>query len=419
MTVKSLLLYGVSVALNRAGMLLLVPLSAIYVKPVFLGDLNIYLVTSSLLSVILTMNISVIIAREYYEDKCGVMHFVNMHNFIMLFMIFALFLVSPFFYSNTLYWVVGFVLSECLFIVNSNLIRFQKGPYEYFKLTLLKFLFLLISFYFSVKQLGLRDNDLVLTIVIIIFVCNLGCSFLTRDVVCLLKKPREVISLKRESFNSSYLIFAISLIPHSIAQWFNSSFDRLFVKWFFGSEKLGLYSFSYSVASLLLLVSSSYALGLPQLCVTNLKLVGSSKFYRIFFVINSVFLWGFIYLAKIVLPYFSNYDNKDIFSFVVILSCGLYFLFFYLYFSSSLFYERKGSLISKITFFVCLYSVFSLYPLSSYFGLLGVCMVTLSAYVIYMLLVSYYSFFASYRRVLSPIVFSFFTVVFFLGGVNV
>ncbi|MEZ8144283.1 hypothetical protein A1OK_22115 [Enterovibrio norvegicus FF-454] len=416
MIVKDFLLYGLSAGLNRAGIFLLLPFSAMYIPPAAFGELNLYLISSSLLSVLFTLNISVVISREYYIDRVGVMRFVRLHNFVILSLLTLFLFLTPLFYNVRIFWFVGFVLSECLFLVNSNYIRFKCGPSHYFKLTSFKFIFLILTFIFCVFYLDIRGGDLVTIVMIVVFFSNLSFLFVGFDLRTLLKPVRVFGRLKFRFLNYSYLLFALTLIPHSAAQWISSSFDRFFVNWFFTDNELGIYSFSYSLASLLLLVSSSYALGLPQLCVKNYKLVGSKFFFRAFLILNSVLLFSFLYAVKFALPYFSDYNDANIFEFVVIVSCGLYFLFFYLYFSSSLFYERRGRLISKITFVVCVYSVGALYPMASYFGIIGVCIVTLSAYLLYMCLVAYFSEFANLKRVFLPVAFSFFTITFFIDG---
>lgn len=416
MIIKNFLIYGLSAGLNRAGIFLLLPFSAIYLNPESFGELNLYLISSSMLSVFLTFNISTIVSREYYNDRLGVMLYLSSHNIIMLSMLIFTLMLSPFFYSSRIFWFILFILSECLFLVNSNYIRFKLGPDGYFKVTATKFIFLIFSSYLCISVFEIRGAVLITAILIVIFLSNLSFLFIGFNVSTLLKINKIFMRLDCKKFNRDYLLFALSLMPHSLAQWINSSFDRFFVKWFFTDTELGIYSFSYSVASLLLLVSSSYALGLPQLCVKNLKLVSSNFFYKVFFIFNSVFLWLFIYIASFVLAKFPNYSYNDAFNFVVLLSCGLYFLFFYLYFSTSLFYERKGRLISKITLFVCIYSIIALYPFASYFGIVGVCIVTLSAYFLYMCLVAYCSAFANLKRVLLPVAFSFFTINFFIVG---
>ncbi|WP_417884105.1 hypothetical protein [Vibrio rumoiensis] len=420
MIIKNFLIYGLSAGLNRAGIFLLLPFSAMYISPESFGELNIYLVSSSLLSVLLTFNLSTIISREYYYDKLGVMLYLNFHNAIMLSFVFFSLIFLPFFYSSRIFWFFLFVLSECLFLVNSNYIRFKLGSGEYFKVTSAKFIFLMISFFFCIYILEVKGEPFVTTILIVLFFSNLSFLFIGFNLSTLIKIGKIFRRIGCGKFNRSYLLFALSLIPHASAQWVNSSFDRFFVKWFFTDTELGIYSFSYSVASLLLLISSGYALGLPQVCVKNFKIVGSNYFYKIFFLFNSFILWLFLYAVSFFMPKFSHYNNSNAFNFVVLISCGLYFLFFYLYFSTSLFYERKGSLISKITLFICLYSILALYPFASYLGIVGVCIVTLSAYLIYMCSVALFSSFANIMRVLLPVAFSFFTIIFFYRwGLNV
>lgn len=414
--INNLFLYAVSAGLNRAGVFLLLPFSARYINPEYFGELTLYLTSSSILSVLLTLNISVIISREYYNDRYGSLRYIYSHNFVMFSLASILLPIVFFYYESLFILFILFIVSECLFLVNSTYLRFKEGPRAYFRLTIVKFLSILFLFLFCSVQLDMKDDKLSHAIIMSILVSNFSFLLFCLNFKALSKSFKNAKQIVFKGFNFSYLTFALALIPHSISQWVSSSFDRFFVKWFFTDIELGLYSFSYSIASLLLLVSSGYALGLPQLCVANFKLLGSSLFYRFFFVFNSFAFIVFLCAAKMILPSFSEYNNTDIFTFITIIACGLYFLFFYLYFSSSLFYERKGKLISKITLFVCVYNLVALYPFAIHFGIVGVCLVTLTSYLLYMCIVAYYSVYANLKRVLLPVIFSFISVGLFLVG---
>lgn len=74
------------------------------------------------------------------------------------------------------------------------------------------------------------------------------------------------------------LLFSIGLLPHTLSQWVSSSSDRFFVKLYTNDIELGYYSFSYSLAAIFMIVNSSLALGIPQLCVKNFIYFNSKNF---------------------------------------------------------------------------------------------------------------------------------------------
>ncbi|MFH4171405.1 polysaccharide biosynthesis C-terminal domain-containing protein, partial [Acinetobacter baumannii] len=64
----------------------------------------------------------------------------------------------------------------------------------------------------------------------------------------------------------------------------------------------------------------------------------------------------------------------------------MYFLSFYYYYSSFLFYDRASKKLSYITFFVAVLNVSLVVLLTPLFGILGTAFSTLISYLIYVLM---------------------------------
>ena len=403
MKIRDFIVFGVASGLNRAGMFLLIPILAIYLSPSDFGELSLFLVSATLLSTVCSLNISSIIAREVYEDLFGVVRYVSFFNFFLI-NILSIFICLMFIKNSLIVVFVVFIISEALFLVNSTYVRFKGCAISYLNLTILKFTIVIISFSMSFVYFeGLVSN--VSYVLFLLAFSNVPILWLSIRFF-LINATFKVFFFKRIKIrrcNGKYFIFAMTLVPHIIAQWINSSADRFFIKTICSSEELGVYSFAYSLSSVLLIVNAALALGLPQLCMKDKEFYSSNKMYGIIFILLSVCYIFFLVALRFIVPLFEYYDPNAVLDLIYVISSGIYFLSFYVYFSAIIFYERKGVLISKITVFTCFFSLLFLYPLTYLFGIFGTAIVTLLSYFIYMLIVWHYSSDAKSTRLILPI----------------
>ncbi|HAV4739634.1 TPA: polysaccharide biosynthesis protein, partial [Acinetobacter baumannii] len=293
------------------------------------------------------------------------------------------FFTLNFFIRNIILLILIYTFLEAIFLVNSTYIRFKYGADQFFYVCFFKIFilsFLLGSFFIYDKQIIVSIKNLIM-----IF------SFSNLSIVYYLVKTSFSFSFKRMfviiSNYKSMLLFSIGLLPHTLSQWVSSSSDRFFVKLYTNDIELGYYSFSYSLAAIFMIVNSSLALGIPQLCVKNFIYFNSKKFYSIFFSLVSI-LWVLFLIIYIgILYYFSDkYDVKYIFKIGYVILVGMYFLSFYYYYSSFLFYDRASKKLSYITFFVAVLNVSLVVLLTPLFGILGTAFSTLISYLIYVLM---------------------------------
>jgi O-antigen/teichoic acid export membrane protein len=376
--VKKFILLGVAAGLNRAGMFLLAPIFGFFISVEDFGELSLFFVLSTLLVAMLSLNFSSIVSREVYRDLRGVFYYLALSNryHILLCVIFFVFLI---FLRNIYMAYALYVILESMFLVNSTFIRYKIGDEIFLKFTLLKFIFVILgvfSYLFIVSEGVKYSNSIVFIILAVSNFPVFNFSYRTLKIKI------------NNGFNVKYLFFALSLLPHSLSQWLNSGVDRYFVNWYFDRFTLGFYSFSYSLASIFLIVNASLSLSLPQLAVKNIKKYKSRNYFFAFSLIVTVLYLLSSSLLWLISPNIPNYDNLPIFELSFIVLSGFYMLSFYTYYSSFLFYDRKGGVISSITIITAFINILLLYILSKFFGVFGVALVTYLVYLVYSILIA-------------------------------
>ncbi|PHQ94060.1 MAG: hypothetical protein COB48_06400 [Pseudoalteromonas sp.] len=384
---KNIIILGISAGLNRGALFLILPILATFLSLSDFGVLSVFLISAQLLIPFVSLNITSIIAREAYEKPFTTAKFTFFINNV-LFALIAISTLSYMLFGSVLILVLVYALIESLFLINSTYVRFKGDIMNYLKLTLIKFLsFFLLLFLFRLYDIKALESLkaillslIIANIVIIPFSYNLSSKLNWKRV------KRNVSSV----FANKYLfVFSLGLIPHILAQWITSGSDRYIVQYQLGNEALGLYSLSYSVASMFMLINSALALGLPQICVKCYsKFIEYSFFFKIFISITSLWLL-FSLVAFFIFPYiYPHVVREEVFDVAFWILLSLYNLAYYYYFSSVLFYQRKIRYLSYVTIITAIINLILVFLLTPIYGITGTAFATYLAYFIYTLLVS-------------------------------
>lgn len=380
---KNFIFFGLASAFNRGGMFLILPFLAYFLTISDYGSFSLYLIFIQLFIPILSLNFSSIIAREYYEQEEVVEYFLGRYNFL-LFCLFLFLLVLSFFYSNKLIILfLIYLVVETIFIINSTYVRFKSGSFSYFLLCFLKIFFLSVGIfliYFINSELLSSINN----IFIIFILSSFSIFFYIKKIEMFFSLNEFIILIKKIRVNKAIFLFSIGLLPHTISQWVISSSDRFFLKFLTDDNALGYYSFSYSLAAIYMLVNSALALGMPQISVQNFKYFSSKKFSKLFFIFISILWLIFLGIFVFILALFDwKYNKNTVFEIGYLVLLGLYFLSYYYYYSSFLFYDRSVKKISFLTFFIAIFNVFLVLLLTPLVGVVGAAYATLISYLAY------------------------------------
>ena len=222
-----------------------------------------------------------------------------------------------------------------------------------------------IRLYGIVSILGVILNTL-LTIHFVIF-CNSGwigrlyaqvltaIVFFVVSIVVLCKiidNPIKNIPSKKEM--GEMLRWGIPLIPHQMSFWIRQSIDRIFLKMFYSFHIVGLFSFAYNLANIIMIVGSAFN-SINSVTIYK-KLANDSDSMRreivslnlkvilLFFLLTIGIIMGTYVLIPIAFP---KYVNS--LPFIVPLCISAFFHNIYLLFVNILFYFSKTKQIMRIT----------------------------------------------------------------------
>ncbi|EIT4643091.1 polysaccharide biosynthesis C-terminal domain-containing protein [Escherichia coli] len=411
---KQLILYGLASGFNRGGMFLILPLLSSLLSIADYGQFSIYIVIVQLLVPFISLNIVSIVGREIFEKFRVTVYFtvffVRCATIIIL-----LCSLMYYYYTSVILLIVIYALMESLFLIISTFVRFKSSSEYYFYICVSKMVLLifLLAFFYYAERNYLSSVSVLL---MIFSLSNLSMvlpywRFLTGVKV---RNRRLIATLSKQS---AIILFALGILPHTLAQWVTSGADRFFVKYYGGEIQLGYYSYGYAIAAVYMVVNSALALGMPQLCVQKFATYSATKFFTRYKYFVTVLWLAFFAVVNIGLfTIKTKYSVSELYWVIYFVLVGMYFLSYYYYYSSYLFYARKSKLLSGITITTALVNIGLILVLTPLLGIKGTAMSTAGSYGIYTCLTYYYaSKFYKIKGVLFPVVFIiFFTILIYL-----
>lgn len=411
---KQFLLYGLASGFNRGGMFLILPLLSTLLSIANYGRFSIYIVLVQLLVPFISLNIVSIIGREIFE-KYRVTVF-----FTVVFVRFAsvsilLCILGYVLFQSVALLIIIYALMEAIFLIISTFVRFKDSAENYFYICIGKMILLviLLAFMFFTYRAYLSKVDVLL----IIFALSNLSIVLPFSKFLMAIKIRNSQLLGTLNKQGAIIIFAVGILPHTLAQWVTSGADRFFVKFYGGDTQLGYYSYGYAIAAVYMVVNSALALGMPQLCVQKFTSYKSDVFFnRYKYLVTASWLAFFTIVNIGLFTIKTKYNVAELYWVVYFVLVGMYFLSYYYYYSSYLFYARKSKQLSGITIATALLNIVLILFLTPMLGIKGTAISTAGSYGIYACLTYYYaSKHYQIRGVTFPIIFmTSFTILIFI-----
>jgi O-antigen/teichoic acid export membrane protein len=378
--------FGLSAAFNRGAVLLLLPLSALFLSVIDFGTFSLYIIISQVIIPFLTLNVATVIAREYIENTKDMLFLARFFNTILLCIFIVSFVVSGVFNSK-FFLLIAMISSESIFAINTTVIRFEIGVKSFFYCNLAKFISLFLMMFIGWYFVGKVMENILFYMSAIIF-SNLIAVMLSNIKFINL----DTFALNKIKSCNRYLFFAVAFIPHIVSQWIISGFDRVFIKWSMGDVSLGVYALGYSLSSLMMLYISSLAIGLPFLCVKNYVRFSDTKVEWIILFISAVCsLFLLTALSYIVPVYYADMDSDIVLDVIYIIIPSFVFLALYHYYAADLFYHKEVKKISLLTLFIAVLNVVLVCIISLLGEVQYIAFATYISYLLYMLLASYLS----------------------------
>lgn len=386
---KQLLLYGLASGFNRGGMFLILPLLSSLLSISDYGRFSLYIVLVQVLVPLISLNIVSIIGREIFEKyRVTVFFTVAFVRFASVSILLCI--VGYILFQSVALLIIIYALMEAIFLIISTFVRFKNSAENYFYTCISKMVLLvvlLVSLFFLSREY-LSDVNI---LIIIFTLSNLSIAipFLKFLMGIKIKNNKLATVLKKQG---AIIIFAVGILPHTLAQWVTSGADRFFVKYFGGDIQLGYYSYGYAIAAVYMVVNSALALGMPQLCVQKFSSYTTDKFFnRYKYSVTAAWLSFFMVVNVGLFTIKTKYNVAELYWVIYFVLVGMYFLSYYYYYSSYLFYARKSRLLSGITITTALLNIALILALTPIFGIKGTAISTAGSYGIYTCLTCYFA----------------------------
>lgn len=297
------------------------------------GLFNIYIAYETVISVILGLGLWTSIKNAYIDYNKDFYHYVSsIANFILIFGSVILFIVT--FMGSHLTPFLGFgkniIILLVLQSVCSALVQVFNSAY-FMEYSYKKFLLMTLI------------NNVLNIAISLILIMNMKNAFYGRTVgnaaamifvailMYLLWIKRYGQSIKKQYFNYSLLI-GLPIIVHSLSQTMLSQFDRIMIQKIEDNASAGVYSFVYTMSSILLIVQQGIdnawnPWGFKKLSEGKYSEIEmNSRNYILFF---SFCTLGFMTIMPDVIRVFGTAEYYKGIALIIPLSMSVYFIFLY------------------------------------------------------------------------------------------
>ena len=184
----------------------------------------------------------------------------------------------------------------------------------------------------------------------------------------------------RFKYIKEYLPICLPIILHSIAGMIFSQSDRVMLGYIKGTSEVGLYSFAFSIASLLSVVWVTINNFFQPFFFSYMKKYDykllDEKVNNICILYTCIYLI-FLFLAPILMPMYGGKEFEDSVTYLPVLILGVYFNFLYMFNSNYEIYYKKTGMIARATIFSACLNVILNFILIPKFSIMGASLATL------------------------------------------
>ena len=381
MALKEASIYLTTNIFNKATPFLLLPILTRYLSPTEFGLMEMFMVTSSLVGIIVGLGGQGAVSRAYFDlpDKeelacyTGTTFIIAIGTFVIMFVV-CLVLHKPISEIThlTLGWLwvaLLFMLSKCFTITNLSLWRMEKKPISY-GLYLLPQTFGDISlsvFLVAVLCLGWQGRliGLVTTAV--------GFSLLS---YWILRRRGYLRWHWNTEHARSMMRFCVPLVPHRFAGWITGSLDLIIIGKFVGVGGIGVYAVSVTLAKAILLVVESFAQAwtphvyfvLSNDSENNTTLIYQSYIYMIALALIGI---GYVIVAPYFFQWFVGLRYQNSLKYLPCLVTAYVMQGWYRIFAVYIFYSKRTEFVALVTIVSGVIHIALLFVLVNYYGIMG------------------------------------------------
>ena len=186
-------------------------------------------------------------------------------------------------------------------------------------------------------------------------------------------------------YTKQILNYGVFLIPHAISGIIMAMSDRFFISYFYNNSDVGIYTVSYQLAAILLLVGVSINKAWSTYLFRMLK-SNSIQITKYILSIYSVFIIFFfiILMSKnIIFDILTTDKFLEAKQYFIYLLLGFLFQIFYMIITNFLFYYEKTKVLALITFSGAMLNLILNYVLIKQIGVKGVAIATMITWIYY------------------------------------
>ena len=395
----NIIIYGGTNAIKSLVPFLMLPILTFYISPKEYGDLALIETTIMFLLPFIMLNINGAVNVEYFrrDDRQEYKQYV-MNAIVLSFLSFLFISLLLYFFKIQFsswidldsQWTELLALFAFLRVLSTIiLVIFQASErpklYAYFSIaqTIVDFsisYYLVVVFKYNIvgRIVGVYSSFFIFMLLALYLLYKMNYF-------------KEKFTFK---YTKEILSFGIPLIPHAIGGMILAMSDRYFISYYIGNSEVGLYTVAYQVSAVLLLISISINQAWSPMFFRLMKEKNHIQINKVISILFILFLFSSIvvyFLSSFIYEYFIDIRFHDSKVYFLYLLLGFTFQSFYFLFTNYLFYYKKTSLLSIITFLGAILNLLLNYLFIKMYGTIGVAYATSITWFFYFCIVSYFA----------------------------
>lgn len=395
---RNIVIYGGTNALKSLVPLMILPILTLHLNPIDFGELSLIETLVLFLTPFILININATISVEFFK-----LNKEELKNYISDAL--CLTLIS-YVVSSVVIWCLSGYLSALFSIDKKYLLLLP--TFCFLRVAVIVALTIFQSEQKPIKFLYLNLFQTIIDItltVLLVSVLSYGLSgrlfsvyigFLMASLVSLFFLERHgYLCRPTLKFTRRILSFSLPLIPHVLSASLIALSGRLFISKFCSNEDVGLYSVSFQIASVMLLVSlsinqawSPFLFGLLKKNNVKRAMVYSLCLF-FFFVVMALIIFS---LKDVFYYIFVNESFYASIQFFPILLLAFFFQSVYFLISNFIFFEKKTKQLAMITTSGAILNLFLNYYLVGSHGVEGIAYSSVLTWFCFMSAVAIYTF---------------------------
>ncbi len=395
-------MYVIGDVINGAIPFLMLPILTKYLSPEDYGKISVFSVIVSIMSIFTGLSVHGAINVNYFKlEKKELQTFIsnciiilNVTTVIMILLLLLLYPILKDILEFEIHWLLlSVILASAQFLTTINLllwmVEHKPIPYAFYQISqtiiitsLILYYILYLNYDWEGQIIGLAIGTLIFSISSIIF---------------LLK--RKYINFKFDlMYIKDALNFGVPLLPHALSGWIKTGSDRLIITALLGASLTGIYTVSYQVGAVMLVLvtgfSKAWSPYIMEKLSSNPSIEEKKNIVRLtykYFVLLLLISFIYIFTSIKLLPLFIGKEFHGSIEYLAYFVFAFAFQGMYFMVGNYLFYTKSTKQLSKISVLTSLIHIILIFTLINFIGIKGVAITTLIVSIINFLLIWYMS----------------------------